>query len=94
MSSLEKCKEYGQKVLEKCNKSRKKCWKSVIFSLSIVWFTYFFVYLQPKSNILYQGNLEAVGNVVYLPIYMVMFIQHNTQRTGNDTYKFDLTGLA
>ena len=27
---LEKCKEYGQMVLEKCNKSKKKCWKSVI----------------------------------------------------------------
>ena len=24
----------------------------------------------------------------------VMFIQHKTRRAGNDTYKFDLTGLA
>ena len=39
---LEKCKEYGQIVLEKCNKLREKCWKSVIFCPSIVEFTYFF----------------------------------------------------
>ncbi len=51
-------------------------------------------YSIPRAFTLCQGNVEAVGNVVYLPIYMVMFIQHNTQRTGNDTYKFDLTGLA
>ena len=47
-----------------------------------------------RALTLCQGNVEAVGNVVFLPIYMVMFIQHNTQRAGNDTYKFDLTGLA
>ncbi|MDO5131342.1 MAG: hypothetical protein Q4D64_15645 [Prevotellaceae bacterium] len=51
-------------------------------------------YSIPRAFTLCQGNVEAVGNVVYLPIYMVMFIQHNTQRAGNDTYKFDLTGLA
>ena len=33
---LEKCKEYGQIVLEKCHKLREKCWKCVIFCLSIV----------------------------------------------------------
>ena len=51
-------------------------------------------YSIPRAFTLCQGNVEAVGNVVYLPIYMVMFIQHNTHRAGNDTYKFDLTGLA
>lgn len=38
--------------------------------------------------------MEAVGNIVYLPIYMVMFIQYDTRRTANDAYNFDLTGLA
>ena len=51
-------------------------------------------YSIPRAFTLCQGNVEAVGNVVYLPIYMVMFIQHNTRRAGNDTYKLDLTGLA
>ena len=51
-------------------------------------------YSIPRAFTLCQGNVEAVGNVVYLPIYMVIFIQHNTRRAGNDTYKFDLTGLA
>ena len=51
-------------------------------------------YSIPRALTLCQGNVEAVGSVVYLPIYTVMFIQHNTRRTGNDTYKFDLTGLA
>ena len=51
-------------------------------------------YSIPHAFTLCQGNVEEVGNIVYLPIYMVMFIQHNVKRTVSDTYKFDLTGLS
>ncbi len=38
-----------------------------------------------------NGNLEAVGKVLYLPIYMLMFFQKKKSR--DVTFKFDLTGL-
>ena len=51
-------------------------------------------YAIPRAFTLCQGNVEVVGNVVYLPIYMVMFIKRNNENYRNEIYKFDLKGLT
>lgn len=38
-----------------------------------------------------NDNLHTVGNIVYAPIYMVMFLQK--KQLGNFVYKVDLIGL-
>lgn len=38
-----------------------------------------------------NDNLHTVGNIVYAPIYMVMFLQK--KQLGNFVYKVDLSGL-
>lgn len=45
----------------------------------------------PKAIVLCQGNVETDGNTIYLPIYMIMFIQ---KKQNEDTIvTFDLSGL-
>ena len=39
-----------------------------------------------------EGNVETVGRKVYMPIYMIMFLE-NTELT-NTIYKIDLDGLG
>lgn len=48
-------------------------------------------YAIPKALVLCQDNIQVKGRLVYLPIYMLMFFQHDS----NDdlTYHIDLTGL-
>ena len=48
-------------------------------------------YAIPKALVFCQENTQAKGRLVYLPIYMTMFFQHE----NNDelTYQIDLTGL-
>ena len=48
-------------------------------------------YAIPKALVLCQDNIQVKGRLVYLPIYMLMFFQHDS----NDdlTYHVDLTGL-
>lgn len=45
----------------------------------------------PKGLVLCNGNVSTDGNVVYMPIYMIMFLQRHQ---GVDvTYKLDLSDL-
>lgn len=39
-----------------------------------------------------EGNVETVGRKVYLPIYMIMFLEE--KKMENTIYKLDLSGLA
>ncbi len=41
--------------------------------------------------VLCNGNVEVVGNITYIPIYMIMFIKPTESNIG--IYKIDLTGL-
>ena len=45
-----------------------------------------------EGYIFSEGNVEAVGRKVYMPIYMIMFLE-NTELT-NTIYKIDLDGLG
>lgn len=45
----------------------------------------------PEAVVLNNDNLHMVGNIVYAPIYMTMFIEKNT--TAPTFYKVDLSGL-
>lgn len=45
----------------------------------------------PEAVVLNNDNLHVVGNIVYAPIYMTMFIEKNT--TAPAFYKVDLSGL-
>lgn len=45
----------------------------------------------PEAVVLNNDNLHVVGNVVYAPIYMTMFIEKNTAAPA--FYKVDLSGL-
>lgn len=38
-----------------------------------------------------EGNVETVGRKVYLPIYMIMFLEE--KKMENTIYKLDLSGL-
>ncbi|MCI1640016.1 MAG: ATP-binding protein [Bacteroidales bacterium] len=44
-----------------------------------------------KAFVLCNGNLKVQGNIVYLPIYMVMFLTKKS--SGMISYKVDLNGL-
>ncbi len=44
-----------------------------------------------RAYVLCNDNVKQVGNVVYLPIYMMMFIQK--EQALPTRYKIDLTGL-
>lgn len=46
----------------------------------------------PKAYVLCNDNVKTVGNVTYMPIYMVMFLQKDQPLPQN--YKIDLTGLT
>ena len=48
-------------------------------------------YALPKAFVLCQENTQIKGRLVYLPIYMIMFLQH--EKNDDLTYQFDLTGL-
>ena len=41
-----------------------------------------------KAYLLYNGNVESVGNILYLPIYMLMFIEKEPEQTPI-IYRFD-----
>ncbi len=41
-----------------------------------------------KAYLLYNGNVESVGNIIYLPIYMLMFIEKEPEQTPI-IYRFD-----
>ena len=45
-----------------------------------------------EAYILSEGNIEIEGKRVYMPIYMIMFLE-NTELT-NTIYKIDLDGLG
>ena len=48
-------------------------------------------YAIPKAFVFCQENIQIKNRVVYLPIYMLMFLQH--EQNNDLTYQFDLTGL-
>ena len=48
-------------------------------------------YAIPKAIVFCQENIQIKNRLVYLPIYMLMFLQH--EQNNELTYQFDLTGL-
>jgi len=48
-------------------------------------------YAIPRAFVFCQENTQIKGRLVYLPIYMIMFLQH--EKNDDLTYQFDLTGL-
>lgn len=48
-------------------------------------------YAIPKAFVFCQENTQIKGRLVYLPIYMIMFLQH--EKNDDLTYQFDLTEL-
>ncbi len=48
-------------------------------------------YALPKAFVFCQDNFQVKNRLVYLPIYMLMFLQH--EQNNDFTYQFDLTGL-
>jgi len=48
-------------------------------------------YAIPKAFVFCQENTQIKGRLVYLPIYMIMFLQH--EKNDDLTYQFDLTGM-
>ena len=48
-------------------------------------------YALSKAFVFCQENTQIKGRLVYLPIYMIMFLQH--EKNDDLTYQFDLTGL-
>lgn len=52
-------------------------WKSVIFLVFLV---------GPRAIVLCQDNVQVNDNVTYMPIYMLMFMQH--EQTEDVIYKF------
>ena len=48
-------------------------------------------YAIPKALVFCQENTLVKERLVYLPIYMIMFLQHD--KNEDFTYHFDLTGL-
>ena len=45
----------------------------------------------PEAYILNQNNIEIKDKLIYLPIYMLMFIENDEIK--NPIYKLDLKGL-
>ena len=45
-----------------------------------------------EGYIFSEGNVESVGRKVYMPIYMIMFLEE--KKMENTIYKLDLSGLA
>ncbi len=45
----------------------------------------------PRAVVLHNDNLDVKGQVIYAPVYMIMFIKNDTPPAG--TYKVDLSGL-
>lgn len=45
----------------------------------------------PEAVVLNNGNLHVAGNIIYAPIYMVMFLEKDN--TVPTYYKVDLSGL-
>ena len=52
-------------------------WKSVSFLVFLV---------GPRAIVLCQDNVQVNDNVTYMPIYMLMFMQH--EQTEDVIYKF------
>lgn len=48
-------------------------------------------YALPEALVLCNGNVKVDGKVVYMPIYMLMFLEK--EQTVNVTYKLDLSDL-
>lgn len=48
-------------------------------------------YAIPNAIVFCQENIQIKNRLVYLPIYMLMFLQH--EQNNDLTYQFDLTGL-
>ena len=48
-------------------------------------------YALPKAFVFCQENIQVKNRLVYLPVYMLMFLQH--EQNDELTYQFDLTGL-
>ena len=63
-------------------------WKSVSFLVKIPWKSVvFLVFLVgPRAIVLCQDNVQVNDNVTYMPIYMLMFMQH--EQTEDVIYKF------
>ena len=49
-------------------------------------------YAIPEAYVFHNGNVSTIGKVAYLPIYMLMFVEH--KKIGGDLiYKLDLSVL-
>ena len=48
-------------------------------------------YALPEALVLCNSNVSVDGKVVYMPIYMLMFLEK--EQTVNVTYKLDLSDL-
>ena len=48
-------------------------------------------YVLPEALVLCNGNVSVDGKVVYMPIYMLMFLEK--KQAVNVTYKLDLSDL-
>ena len=48
-------------------------------------------YAIPNAFVFCQENIQVKDRLVYLPIYMLMFFQH--EQNDDFTYRFDMTGL-
>ena len=45
----------------------------------------------PEAYVFSEGNIETDGKRIYMPIYMIMFLDHT--KLENTIYKLDLSGL-
>ena len=46
-----------------------------------------------KAYVFCQGNIKKENNVIYFPIYMVMFLRKEEKIPQSNIYKIDLAGL-
>ena len=63
-------------------------WKSVLFMVKMHWKSVIFLVflVGPRAIVLCQDNVQVNDNVTYMPIYMLMFMQH--EQTEDVIYKF------
>ena len=66
----------------------KMHWKSVLFMVKMHWKSVIFLVflVGPRAIVLCQDNVQVNDNVTYMPIYMLMFMQH--EQTEDVIYKF------
>ena len=74
--------------MEKCSEMHKQPWESV-WLINVMADEHYGI---PRAYVLSNGNLAVKGNVMYLPIYMLMFIQKHPA-VKKQIYHFDLSNL-